>query len=106
MNEGFIALVKARYRAAKMEQAIDWIEEAVSDIYKKGILSAIYALRRVWNELPGEIIKNFWRHTKLFPKNWNLKSWRNNKTVLASHEVVPCEWWLTVFQYYKVHDGC
>lgn len=47
MDAEIIASIKVRYSGAQMERAVDLADEAVSDIYKICILSAMYALKHV-----------------------------------------------------------
>lgn len=84
MDAGVIVSVKLRYRSAHMDQAIDLMEENVSEIYKIDILSAMRALKSVWVELPGNIIKQGWSHTKVGPATIQVESATNLASSLAS----------------------
>lgn len=57
MKAGVIASVKVRYKTVQMERTEDQID----------ILSVMGALKRIWEELPENIFKQCWIHTKVIP---------------------------------------
>lgn len=65
LDAGIIASVMVRYLNIQMERAVDIIDENVQNIYKVDILSAMRALKRLWEDLPSEIIEECWRHTDI-----------------------------------------
>ena len=65
MDAGVIASVKARYRSERMARAVDLTDENLADFYKVDILMAMRILRKIWNNLPSETIRNCWADTGL-----------------------------------------
>lgn len=52
-----------------MERAIGVNDKAVSAIYKVDVLSTMYALKLVWNELRENVAKHCLHYAKLFSKS-------------------------------------
>lgn len=67
MDAGVIASVKARYRSAQMERAVDLIDEDLTNVYKVDILTAMRILKRIWESLPSGNIRHCWEHTGVSP---------------------------------------
>lgn len=69
-DAGIIASMKVRYRMFQMERALELCEEEVSkEIYKVDVLSAMLAMKRIWDDLPQSSISNCWKHTGLLSPN-------------------------------------
>lgn len=67
IDAGARAFVKIRYLCSQVERAVDMDDEEVRKIYKIYILSVMPALKTVWVELPADIIRRCWNHTKILP---------------------------------------
>ena len=65
LDAGIIASVKTRYRRYQYERALDCLDANESNIYKLDQLTAMKAMRRIWDELPASVIEKCWNHTAL-----------------------------------------
>lgn len=66
-NAGIISTVKIRYRSFQLDRALDLVDESARDIYKVEVLTAMRAVKRIWNELPSSVIADSWRVSKFLP---------------------------------------
>lgn len=64
-NAGIISTLKVRYRTVQLDRAMDLVDEDQTDIYRIEILTAMRAVKRIWNELPASVIVNSWNRSKL-----------------------------------------
>lgn len=71
MDAGIIAAFKKRYRKMQYSRALDYIDGGVQSIYSVDQLTAMRWTARIWDELPGTIILNCRRTTKLLDEKLN-----------------------------------
>lgn len=64
-DSGIITAAKVQYLFYQMEKAHNLQDASISKIYKLDILSAMRALKRIWNEMEKTVIYNCWMHTGL-----------------------------------------
>lgn len=79
MDAGVTAAVKVGYRAFGTDCAVNLIHglKAGCNVCKGDVLTAVRALKKVWEEYPSIIISSWLRHTKLRPTYVNSDSHRS-----------------------------
>lgn len=90
MDAGIIAAVNMRYRRRQLERALDFIDLGEVNIYNIDQLTAMRWLKTVWEELPGHVIFNCWKHTILLNEKLTastIDSTDNASTVCAEGEL-------------------
>lgn len=65
MDAGIIVSLKARYLKSQYERALDLIDAGEKNIYKLDQLTGMRSVQKIWEELPGGIIRNCWLHIGL-----------------------------------------
>ena len=68
LDQGIIYCIKRQVLRKKMEQALDLMEEGVSNPYKVGMLKGIQWCAEAWQELRPETIQHCWFHSTLISK--------------------------------------
>ncbi|KAJ3559043.1 hypothetical protein NP233_g11363 [Leucocoprinus birnbaumii] len=66
-DAGIIRCLKAHYRRAFCERAINLDEAEQRDIYKINIYEAMWMIREGWDEITSETIEHCWNHTQIQP---------------------------------------
>lgn len=77
MDTRVIASAKMRYRSAHKKQTIGLIEEDLSKIYRMVILCNMGTFKFVWAELSGDVIKQSYSLTKVYPATVQVESVTN-----------------------------
>ena len=68
LDASIIRCVKALYRRALCERALDLEEAGKEDLFKINVLEAMQTLKKSWAEVKPSTIANCWRHTVIMPR--------------------------------------
>nr|XP_042911118.1 tigger transposable element-derived protein 6-like [Parasteatoda tepidariorum] len=86
LDQGIIRSFKARYRKQVIQEVLRFLEEATPEesllsVYKKiNLLTAMHFVKRVWDSVPMEVVKNCFKKAQFFPP----EEIRDDETVQSS----------------------